>query len=332
MITDEELDSAVAAGAISPEAATALRTHVAELKRTPAVDEEHFRLVSGFNDVFVVVASSLLLASVAWIGASAAPWIGAVAMCGTAWVLAEFFVRKRRMALPAIVLLIAFVGGAFFASRYFLESSAISLPVAGAFAALAAWLHWMRFHVPITVAAGATAVAAGLIASLISIVPNAESWLLPLLLFIAGLAAFGLAMRWDASDRNRLTRRSDVAFWLHLLAAPLLVHPIFTAIGVFAGETGVVQTLLVVALYFVVALVSLAIDRRALMVSALGYVLYAFTSLLNQTGVVSLSFAITALLIGSALLLLSAFWQKSRAMTVQRLPDSIQAHLAPHRY
>src|SRR5438874_3733945 len=32
------------------------------------------------------------------------------------------------------------------------------------------------------------------------------------------------AMAFDASDRERATRRADCAFWLHLLAAPLIVH------------------------------------------------------------------------------------------------------------
>ena len=31
-------------------------------------------------------------------------------------------------------------------------------------------------------------------------------------------------MRYDLSDPARETRRTDAAFWLHLLAAPLLVH------------------------------------------------------------------------------------------------------------
>src|SRR2546430_3225670 len=45
-------------------------------------------------------------------------------------------------------------------------------------------------------------------------------------LFRSGMFLF--AMWWDGSDRARLTRRSDVAFWLHLLAAPMIVHPVFT--------------------------------------------------------------------------------------------------------
>lgn len=74
---------------------------------------------------------------------------------------------------------------------------------------------------------------------------------------------------------------------------------------------------------------SLAIDRRALMVSALGYVLYAFSSLLNHAGLVGMAFAVTALLIGGALLVLSAFWYRSRGALVSRLPSALQARLAP---
>jgi hypothetical protein len=328
--SDDDLDSAVAAGAISAEAAAALRTHVAGLRLTPAVDEEHFRLVTGFNDIFVVIASVLLLISVGWIGTTAKPWVGGLATAAMAWALAEFFVRKRRMALPAIVLLIAFCGGVFFA--IFLPGKAGVGPVAGASlgTAIAAWLHWKRFHVPITVAAGVGALTACVIALVLYAVPAATEWLSPML-FVAGLAVFAAALRWDASDIRRETRRSDIAFWLHLLAAPLLVQPVFHAIGIFSSKGSLTQGLLAAALYAALALISLAVDRRALMVSALGYVLYVFTDLLHETGFVSLSFALTALVIGSALLLLSAFWQKSRAAALDWLPFSLKPFLPPAR-
>ena len=53
-----------------------------------------------------------------------------------------------------------------------------------------------------------------------------EALLLPLV-FVAGLGVFAFAMRWDMTDPQRETRRSDVAFWLHLLAAPMIAHPLF---------------------------------------------------------------------------------------------------------
>lgn len=326
MYSEEDIASAVKAGILTEETATAFRSHVAQQKGAPAVDEEHFRLITGFNDIFVVIACVLLLLSVNWIGAALAPWFGALALSIAAWALAEFFTRRRRMALPAIVLLLAFVGGMFFASFAAFKSIA----TASALAAVAAWLHWLRFHVPITVAAGAAATVGCIVALLVTAIPEAKESTIAISL-TAGIAVFVLAMRWDAGDRRRETRRADVAFWLHLLAAPLLVHPVFAALGVFGGQTDLGKALAVVALYVVIAMVSLVIDRRALMISALIYVLYTFSALLKQYGVVSLSFAITAFAIGSALLLLSAFWHSSRAYVLKFFPPSVLDRLAPLR-
>jgi hypothetical protein len=71
----------------------------------------------------------------------------------------------------------------------------------------------------------------------------------------------------------------------------------------------------------------LAIDRRALLVSALAYVLWALSDLLERFGAVELSFALTAFVIGSALLLLSAFWHSARRAVVTPLPAGLQAKL-----
>jgi len=330
MYSDDDLNAAVIAGAISQASAQALRAFVEQRHHAPAVDEEQFRLVTGFNDVFVVIACLLMLASVAWLGGAVAPWLGALAVSAVAWSLGEFFIRKRRMALPAIVLLLAFTGGIVAAGFTPTIRSTGTIAIACAIAAMATWLHWRRFHVPITVAAGAAAAAGCVIALLLTLVPQAREWS-DLLSLTAGVVIFALAMRWDMADPRRETRRSDVAFWLHLLAAPLLVRPVFAALHVFAGSTNPGQALLVVAVYIVIAIVSLSIDRRALMVSALVYVLYTFSDLLQQYGMVSMGFAIAAFVIGSGLLLLSAFWHPARAHVVGLLPTALRQHLPPLR-
>ena len=330
MYSDEDLVSAVKSGVLTEEAAAAFRRHVGRSSDGTSVDDERFRLVTGFNDIFVVIACALTLASVAWIGSVLAPGLGSLAAALTAWALAEFFVRKRRMALPAIVLLLSFVGGLFGASLLFFEGTRFTFVVASLVALAGAWLHWRRFRVPITVAVAAAAAVGFAVALLLTVMPEAKSWM-TIISFLAGIAVFALAMRWDATDRLRETRRSDVAFWLHLLAAPLLVRAAFAALGVSEGQASVWEAVAVVALYVALALVSLSIDRRALMVAALSYVLYTFSALLKQYGVVSLNFAITALALGSALLLLSAFWNASRAFVLKRLPPALQLRLAPSR-
>ena len=330
MYTDEDLDSAVKAGVLTQETAAAFRQHVARSGAGTSVDDERFRLVTGFNDIFVVIACALTLASVAWIGSVLAPWLGALTAALTAWMLAEFFIRKRRMALPAIVLLLAFAGGLFIAGLLFFEGTRFNAVAASLLALGGAWLHWRRFRVPITVAVGVGSAIGLAVAVLLALLPDAQNWM-NIIAFVAGVAVFALAMRWDATDRRRETRRSDVAFWLHLLAAPLLVRAAFAALHVSEGRTGLLEAVAVVTLYLALALVSLSIDRRALMVAALSYVLYTFSALLKQYGVVSLNFAITALTLGSALLLLSAFWNTSRAFVLKRLPAALQLRLAASR-
>jgi hypothetical protein len=184
--------------------------------------------------------------------------------------------------------------------------------------------------VPITVAVGAAAVAAIAVGLLMAVLnesfDNARNVVLGFILLL-GLGVFYFAMRWDSSDPARVTRRSDVAFWLHLLAAPMIAHPIFALLGLNNGEVGIGQGLVVVLLYILFGLTALAVDRRALLVSALAYVLFALDQLFKQFGAIELNVALTALVIGSSLLLLSAFWHQAREAVVKPLPESLRAKL-----
>jgi hypothetical protein len=355
MYSQQELDDAVASGVISAEAADALRAHVERQRSTAIPDEEQFRLITGFNDIFVSIAAAILLFAVGWIGQSIGQSMGLMietdgpsplaplAVAATAWPLAMFFTARRRMALPSILLLLAFVGGVFATALFSfvvafgpdrLDNNSplggIIAAAAATVAAGAAWLHWRSFRVPITVAAGAGAVAAiavGLLVAALGRDPEqAKNVILGFVLFL-GIGMFLFAMWWDGSDRARLTRRSDVAFWLHLLAAPMIVHPVFTLLGLTGGHVNLGEGLAVIALYVVLGITALAVDRRALLVSALAYVLYALQALFREFGAVELNVALTALVIGSALLLLSAFWHQARGAIVRPLPESLRERL-----
>lgn len=359
MYSESDLEAAVAAGALTPDQAASFRNFVAAGQHAPAVDEEHFRFLTGFNDIFVAIAAAILLVAVGWIGQTLPPHIdvdGPSPFAGlfvaiTAWGLAEFFTRQRRMALPSILLLLAFVGGVFATSVFTMvtaigadtlnhDGRGMGLIMAGAaaIAAGAAYMHWKRFRVPITVAAGTAAIVgvtifaigAGLVGDPDQMTEAQGKRIYDILMGVAlvlGIGTFLFAMWWDGSDPKRETRRSDVAFWLHLLAAPLIVHPVFTLLGLTEGAATTLDAVAVVLLYVVLGLVALAIDRRALLVSALAYVLWALDSLFRHYGAVELSVALTALVIGSALLLLSAFWTSARRTVVKPLPGNLQARL-----
>jgi MFS family permease len=302
---------------------------VATQQHTHLVDEENFRLVSSFNDIFVVIASVLLLGALAALGDGLGGWLVAAA----AWGLGEFFTRKRRMALPSIVLLFGFSGGIAAGLGQALDVSlnikdsqdGLLLMLTAMLTCAATALHWWRFHVPITVAVGAAALALTLGSAVLTLMGNNDLMLLTC--FGLGLGVFALAMYWDMRDPQRQTNRSDVAFWLHLLAAPMMVHPIFAFAGIGRSAMQIESALLIVGVYVVLAMVSLLIDRRALMVSALIYVMYAINTLMDSVGNVSLNFALTALVIGSMLLMLSAFWHTCRTPLVKHSPLSLQQRL-----
>src|SRR5881397_3080715 len=182
MYSQQDLDDAVASGVISAAAADALRAHIERQRSTAIPDEEQFRLLTGFNDIFVSIAAAILLFAVGWIGQSIGQSTGLVisdhgdvgpsflaplAVASTAWGLALFFTARRRMALPSILLLLTFVGGVLATTAFLLvqvigparfdgDSQVLPATVGAASAAVAAaaaWIHWRRFHVPITVAA-----------------------------------------------------------------------------------------------------------------------------------------------------------------------------------
>jgi hypothetical protein len=361
MYSESDIEAAVTAGALTPEAAAQLRDFVAGQRSLPPADEEHFRLLTGFNDIFVGLAAMILLVAVGWIANTIPPRIEGVGpspfagffVAATAWGLAEFFTRQRRMALPSIILLLAFVLGIFATvgvGGVFLVQSAYGdnlgnvlgeamartlamtvLSAAALAAAIGAWIHWRRFAVPVTVAVGVAALAA-LVVGLVAIALGDRQWVPDFLLgvvLVLGLGVFAYAMWWDASDVRRETRRSDVAFWLHLLAAPMIVHPVFTLLGLTRGSAGAGEAVVVIGLYVLLGLAAVAVDRRALLVSALAYVLWALNDLFRTAGAVELSFALTALVIGSALLMLSAFWAQTRGAVLGRFPAGFRARLAP---
>ena len=353
MYSQNDLDEAVSAGAISAESATALRAYIEGQRASPAVDDEQFRLITGFNDIFVSIAAVILLVAVGWIGQWAGTSLGTAiegegpsflapaAVAATSWGLALFFTGKRRMALPSILLLLAFVTSVFATAAFALvigigaetlenneQLGGILAAASGAVAVAAAWVHWKRFRVPITVAAGAAAVAAIAVGLLVGALGEniSENAILGFVL-ILGVATFLFAMRWDSSDPSRITRRSDVAVWLHLLAAPMIVHPVFTLLGLNDGNATILEGFVVILLYVVIGITALAIDRRALLVSALAYVLFALNAMFEQFGAVELNIALTALVIGSALLLLSAFWHQAREAVVRPLPEGLRGKL-----
>ena len=338
MYTDEDLNSAVDKGIFTASSVDEFRREQDLIKqqanqpatKATSVDEENIRLIGGFNDIFIVIACALLLFSSLWAVKTVDPRLGLATFAALSWALAEFFVLKRKMAFPAIMLLLAFIGGIYnLALTVFSGFGEQAMIAATGASAIAAYCHWRRFNVPITIAAGTAAVIGFIISTFVSAFATPDmlnvltDWALVVIL-ICGLLTFAFAMYWDASDRARVTNRTDTAFWLHLLSAPLIIHPVFLMVGILNGDESISSIAIIIVLYLLMSLVSLIIDRRAFMVSSLVYVLYALSSLMSMYGDVGTNFAITGVAIGAALLLLSALWHPVRGMIVTRLPNAVK--------
>ncbi len=359
MISAHALDVALARGIVTAAQAAGLRAVEAEVtgagvdrQAAPEpIDDEALRFVTGFADIFVTIGIALFLGALAFImdvRTGSTPMFAGLA--ASSWLLAEFFTGKRRMALPSIVLLVVFVGATFILALQVFTSllppgPALSerfwfvpvtapapLAVAAILATAMAAMHYVRFHVPITIAAGAGTLCLLALAAVASLVPGIGLTAIDLVLLACGLAVFALAMRFDVSDPERLTRRTDIAFWLHLLAAPLIVHPLIR--GLLHGLDLKITTGAAVGILWIfvgLGIVAVVIDRRAILVSGLVYAGIACNALIRASGLATQSYLIPTVLLalGAFILLISAGWQPLRRVLLRRLPRPLAARL-PH--
>jgi hypothetical protein len=339
--------------------------------------DEQLRLVGGGNDLFVTIGVLLLVFGAGFaltpLVGEDSPLLS-VLLAGGVWALAEIVTRQKRMRLSSTVLaamfmtLIAALIAHGLQSRIDLaaleanplsivakrgEIGWLSLLAAGAFVG-AATLYFWRFRVPVLaaiIALGVTALAFtqgalflydGVTTGSVAIptldqLPDVmrNALYVPL---ICGLAVFGIAVALDLHDRERRTIWSDCAFWLHVVSAPLLVHPLFimatgqdVAFGAIApGQDAVIGLVVLIAVFTYVAL---AIDRRSLLVPTLAYfgslgVANLVGDAANGAGIPPIALVLIA--VGALIILFGAGWQRIRKLIVATtLPSGLVHRLPP---
>jgi hypothetical protein len=335
-----DLESAVAKGVLDRSAADGLAEFLIQSRKETVSDpdEERLRLITGFNDIFVTIGIALFLGALNYLLSNSGVLVSGLGIAVAAWGLAEVFTKRKRMALPSIVLLVVFVMSCAGVSHRL--STPTSNPYLffgydklpglsfGLTAVAASVLHWLRFRVPITIAAFAAGLALVAVAGIETLKSGFVFENLSLVLIPIGVAIFATAMKFDMSDRNRTTQRTDIAFWLHLLAAPLIVHsvvhPLLTESVLSTGAA-----IAILSLFAVLSFVALAIDRRALLVSSLLYLGYASSQILTWSGVASENLGLSVLIVGGTVLTLSVAWQPMRRLVVQVLPSTIRNLVPP---
>ena len=342
---------------------------------TLSVDDQ-MRLVGGGNDIFVTVGIVLLFSGALFALRAVFPqgsMLLAAILAPASWIVAEIVTRQKRMRLSSTLLALVFSAAIlsllvdFILARFDLPDTLnafsvfalrsdawpMGLTLGGGLIA-AAVIYFLRFKVPVLAAVTAMAatglaflgailvyhdqmisgaVAAPAPDQLAEVLSNALA--VPL---VCGLIIFAVAVMLDLRDRERQTVWSDCAFWLHVVSAPLLVHPLFilaTGQEVLAGriEPGMTASILLGLMMTMFVLVALAIDRRSLLAPTLAYfgsvgIYYLVNGAANTTGIPP--FALILIAIGAVVILFGAGWQRIRRLIIRPLlPTSLLDRLPP---
>lgn len=292
----------------------------------PRTDEEDIRLTTGFADIF----TAILLVFGGTILAAIANVFGGIAIVVAAFLLGTPLVERRRFAASGNVLAIGAALGTGVTLAWPL-GIAVAIPVAGV-----CYAFWRKHRVPLAMSlvwmSGAALIAGVGTQTSFDRFEDVAS----IRALLAGLLLFGAGMWFDSRDTVRRTRLSDVAFWLHLAAAPLLVHGFFSLSGAGPfGDPDQINPAVVLATFAVLAVVSLLIDRRPLLASSFVYLVAATYRLIRDAnaaetmGRQELSAMMAPALIGILLLFLAAGWSPLRSLLLRAVPADLARHLPP---
>ncbi|TXH83899.1 MAG: hypothetical protein E6Q77_03485 [Rhizobium sp.] len=317
----------------------------------PLEDTEAPRFVRGFHDVLITIGIVVLLIGLWGLTNRYASLLAIV-------ILAEILVRRQRLALPAVVLTVALVFWLFHTVVTYVSSTPALVDnftigafiLAAPFPPLLALFYW-RYRVPLSLALFLFSLFGLFLAAVFYIagtvtgsanVPIEYPIQTLMILLVTALGSFALAMRYDLSDPKRVTRRSDVAFWLHLVTAPALLYStVLLALRLELASGGTVFTNLTDALFggylqavtvliavLVMMLIGLVIDRRAFVTAGLVSLGLATAAILrhNNAGLDKVGFLVL-MIVGLVVLVIGIGWADLRRIIVRRLPAGVQARL-----
>lgn len=314
----------------------------------PLEDSETPRFIRGFHDVLITIGIVVALVGLwgIWSYFAALPAI---------ILLAEILVRRQRLALPAVVLTLAYLQLIAVVMSTVVGSFGDDLPSVSTvllfmapFPILLAVFYW-RYRVPLALSALFFSIACLLLAAVffglakatgaVDVVTTYRTVSSMIFLVVAS-GVFAVAMRFDLADPRRLTRRSDVAFWLHLGAAPALLYAMLSfvflddmnglsALGSGPGFGDAIAVVLIVALFMAIGLI---IDRRAFVTSGLLSLGLAVYSIFKTIGMPLQGYFFgTLVLVGLVVLVVGVGWPIFRRAAFTLLPAPLKTRLPPLR-
>lgn len=335
----DDLRAAVGAGVLTEaQAAHLLAIGEARLGQRAAMgpEDEPFELFRGFAEIFVSTGIVLLMSGFLVLARVLEGPLLPALVAGLCWLFALYFTRRRRMALPSIVLAIGYATGAMGTIFYLLalvvpqdDPPRVMFLIYALLLLAALWLYFRAFKVPFTAFLAGLAGAA-VVYFLVDMVapfgafPGSLDALfdlrhgsgLAIATLIFGLCALAAGLWCDMRDPHRLGRWSATGFWFHVLAAPALVNTIALSAYNTGGMAG--NLLLAVALA-AVAVLALVIDRRSFLTAGIAYlgILIGWALSSSDHG---LSMSLMLLILGAFLTAMGTWWTDLRAWVMRALP------------
>lgn len=243
--------------------------HPYEHSREPKSGEQ-LKFMRSFGDIFIALGVLLITFTSHQLAESAAYQL--MTILGLV-VISEWLVGHRRLVLPGMTLLLSIL---YFVNEIVdMTQGNKSLPISWDsldvfLMIVASLLFYIRYKMPFSlypVAVGSIILSVELLG--INIINY------PSIFILFGMAVFIVAMWYDSRDTQRVTSLSDNGFWLHLLAAPLIVHGVMVTLFL-SNRTGLQShSLYILILFTVFFFIALFVDRRAILVSSFAYALYA---------------------------------------------------------
>ena len=296
------------------------------LVQNPAISEqqnqeEPLKFIRSFGDIFITVGIVLLVLAINLAQLSGYAYL--IPVAGFV-LISEWLVRVRKLALPGIAILLAIL---YFMNKAIIFDHAQATSFSLAVLSLSSLLYYLRYKMPFSL----LPFAAGLIAIII-IQTGVKVFEHPVIFVGLGFGVFLLAMGFDSLDTKRVSQLSDTAFWLHLLAAPLMVHG--AMLSMITSDREWVQAfdkeIMILIFFAAFFLLALFIDRRAMLISTQLYIIYAATQLLeNQLGNTQNIIMYIMLGLGFFVIFFGTYWYMARRIIFGFLAGSFISRFIP---
>ncbi|WP_370337286.1 hypothetical protein [Parvularcula marina] len=203
-----------------------------------------------------------------------------------------------------------------------------------------AFIYYRRFQLPFSSAMVGLSTISVAFTFLLFAFPYDILRFLPLIGFLSGLAMLIGGIHFDMRDPERVTRWSGNGFWLHFFAAPMLLSSVlfisyfgisFSVPDMVAGDFEfweknpftVQQSIVTLTIIGIFAVISLLLNRRALVVSGLVSAGIAIWIIVDATGLGGAQVAaLTLILLGGGILFLGLGWNGARKVLLALVPSS----------